>query len=244
MIHSIYPIIIALQIFCIYHAYTNRTDAKWYIIVLFFPFIGSLIYLFVHFFNRSNIDQVSEGVKSTLVKNYTLDKLEKETKITGTVSNRIRFGEELMKAGNLTRARDVFASCLEGVHHDDTQVLLKLTEVNYELKDYDEVIKLENKLNDKKEFQYSNERCAMAWSHYHLNNLDRANEIFKDMNVNFSNYEFRIEYAYFLSLIGESQKAQELFYTLNDEIDSMEAYEKRLKKPIIKQLKGLKNKIF
>jgi len=38
----------ALQIFCIIHLLLKRRDYQWLYLLIFMPFIGALIYLFVH----------------------------------------------------------------------------------------------------------------------------------------------------------------------------------------------------
>ena len=39
-----YTPILILQVFCLYHAYKNKSENWWYFLILMFPLIGSLIY--------------------------------------------------------------------------------------------------------------------------------------------------------------------------------------------------------
>ncbi len=75
-----FPIIIMLQVVCLLHAYRNGSDQKWYWLILFYPIIGSIIYLYEHFYSRKNMADLSEGVKGVINSNYEIQKLEKEVK--------------------------------------------------------------------------------------------------------------------------------------------------------------------
>lgn len=151
-----YPIIMAIQAFCLYHAYSNKAEQKWFWIIIFFPFIGSIFYLYKNFYSSRNIDMVREEVKGTFVKNYTIDKLEKNLKFSNTFSNRMELADEHTRAGNYKRALDLYESCREGLYEDDTDLFQKLIRNNYLLENYNDVIKYGGQVTDYTEFNSSN----------------------------------------------------------------------------------------
>ena len=88
-----YTPILILQIFCLYHAYKSNSQQKWYWLIIFFPFFGSLLYLFDTFYTRGNIRSLTEGVKGMMNSNYRLEQLERELKFSDNVSNRVNLAD-------------------------------------------------------------------------------------------------------------------------------------------------------
>ncbi len=238
-----YPIVILLYAFCIYHAFTNKADQKWFWIILVFPFFGSVFYLYDTFYKRDKINDLKEEVKSTLVPDYKTNKLEKHLKYTDTVSNRIILADEYSRKGDFIQALSLYESCNEGLYKDDVHLLLKIIKNSYLLEDYKTAIEYGDKINGKKEFANSNEKAAYAWALHYENRNDDAVKNFEDLNVLYSNYEARLEYARFLGLIDKRSEAKSLMEELIDEIDSMDSYERKLKKSIYKVIKNAYNRI-
>lgn len=234
-----YTPIFLLQMFCLYHAYTSNTDRKWFWIIVFFPFIGSLIYLYDTFYTRNNMDNLSEGVKNAFIGNYKIDKLEKQLKYSDTVSNKIELADEHSLVGNNDRALTLYKSCLEGVHKDDSKLLIRILSNSYLKKDYSSAIHYGEQIVDKKLFNNSEEKLALAWSYYYDDKIDKAEEKFKEMDIRFSNYKQRLEYSNFLNLTNRPDESSSMLKDLMDEIDSMDNYEKRSKKQIYKEIKRM-----
>lgn len=237
-----FPLIMALQAFCLYHAYSNKTNQKWYWIILFFPFIGSLIYLYSNFYSRRNLDTVTEGVKETFVKNYTIDKLERNLKFSNTFSNKMELADEYHKVGQFERALELYDSCKEGIHEDDPLLLTKLIRNHYALKNFETVTQYGSRLIDDREFKSSEENSMYAWSLSEIGNQEKAIEVFEELDIQFSNYQSRVDYIQFLIHIEYHSQAREKINTLLEELESMDSYEKSLNKAIIKEVKYL-NKI-
>ncbi|MGK0316704.1 MAG: hypothetical protein ACI86M_002939 [Saprospiraceae bacterium] len=238
-----YPLVVLLYAFCIYHAYTNKADQKWFWIILIFPFFGSSFYLYDTFYRRDEINVIKEEVKSTLVPDYKSNKLEKHLKYTDTVTNRIVLGDEYSRKGNYVEALALYNSCNEGLYKDDVHLLLKILKSNYLLDDYKAVIAFGDKIKQKKEFTNSNEKAAYAWALYYENRNEEALKNFEDLNISYSNYESRLEYARFLNLLDKRHETKSLIEEMLEEIESMDSYEKKLKKAIYKEIKNAYSRI-
>ncbi len=238
-----YPLVILLYAYCIYHAYTNKADQKWFWIILIFPFFGSAFYLYDTFYRRDEINDIREEVKNTLVSDYKTNKLEKHLKYTDTVSNRVILGDEYTRKGDYIQALSLYNSCNEGLYKDDVHLLLKIVKSNYLLEDYKGVIESGDKLKQKKEFANSNEKAAYAWALYYENRSEEALKNFEDLNRSYSNYECRLEYVKFLSLTDKSNEAKSLIEKMLEEIESMDSYEKKLKKAVYKEIKSTYSRI-
>lgn len=238
MIRFYSPILI-LQGFCLYHAYRNSKDWTWIMIILFLPLVGSLIYLYKHFYSRRKIENISEGIKTSFVSNYKIDKLEKELKYSDTVFNKTQLADAHFENNNIERAAELYQSCLESsIHKSDTELLLKVMKTSYMLKDYKTVIKHGKTISKLKEFQNTEEKIALAWSYHYEGDKEMAEKTFQEMDVRFSNYLHRVEYSKFLNETLKKDEGIAILEELLDEIDSMDPQERRQKKDIYRSIKS------
>ena len=239
-----YPLIIIIQAFCVYHAYTNRSEQKWFWVIIFFPFIGCLIYLYHHFYSRRNYENIKEGIKGTLIKNYTLDKLEEKVRFSDTFANKLELAKEHINVGNNDRAIEILNSCSKNHFEDDPTLNTHLLHVHYLNEDYEKAVKYGNTLEGNREFQKSNEIVAYAWANYKTGNIEKAKSIFEKLDTRYSNYPQRLEYVYFLIEYQGNEAAEEVLNELMVEINSMDSYERKINKQIIGKIKYLNREIY
>ncbi len=184
-----YPFVIMIQIFCLYHAYTNKTEQKWFWIIVIFPFVGSLFYLYDHFYSRRNLELIKEEVKGSLIQNYSIDKLEQKVKFSQTYANKLELANEHLNIGNLDRAIEIFESCNRGTYRNDVHLNMKLMQSYYLKENHEKVLEYGEPIVGKKEFSNSPAKIALAWSNYRLGRVDDAEKLFSAMDIKFSNYE-------------------------------------------------------
>ena len=238
-----YPLVILIQAFCLYHAYTHKSDGKWFWIILFFPLVGGLAYLYVHFYNKKNLTNLKEGVKETLTENYRLKKLQQQVAFSDTHSNRMALGTEHMILGNLEKALEIFTSCQTGVYQEDIDLNKKLLQVQYLKDNYKEAINYGNKIINEPEFKHSDEMTAYAWALHKTGQTAEAEEIFDKMDVNYCNYKNRLEYCYFLEETKGANQARVKLDELLREISEMDTYERKVNKKEIQGIKYLDRQI-
>jgi len=238
-----YPVIIIIQLFCLYHASTNKHDQKWFWIILFFPGIGSLIYLYYHFYNRKNIEGLKEGLKHSLITNYAIDKLEKQAEFSPTYSNKLELAKEHLKVGNNEKAVEILETFDSSSFHNDYTRLQHLLIGYFQLENYYKVIEIGDQLIQIKEFNNSDEMVAYAWAYFLTGKDDKANELFEKLDAKYCNYEQRLEYAHFLFECDRKLDAQKKIDELLLEISAMDSYEKRLNKTAIRDIKAYSRKI-
>ena len=236
MIRFYSPIFI-LQLFCLYHCYTSRSEQKWYWLIIFFPFFGSLIYLYHAFYSRRNLDRLTEGVQQVFNSNYRIEKLERELAFSDTVRNKTVLADEHVVAGNYERAIELYRSALNGIYQNDPAVIRKLIRACYLQEDYESAIEYGNQLEGKAAFRNATERIALAWSHYHTGQYNEAELIFKNMDARFTNYEHRLGYARFLKLSQREEESHNLLREMLEELESMNRQEKRFKRDIHREIR-------
>ncbi len=229
-----YPLIFLLQGYCLYHAYKNGSQQKWYWIIVFLPFIGSMIYLYENFYNRRNVAQIQETVKTTFVANYQVDKLKGQLKYSDTESNRVALAEEYINQRDYDRAIET----LNPLPNKGSHIIMMLMFCSYHQAEYNQVIKYAKLIEDKKEFKNTQEMAALAWSYHHTGQPDLAKQTFDQLDRSFCNYNFRLDYVQYLNETGDNTAARALSDTLLDELGSMDSYELSMKKGIYKQIKA------
>lgn len=242
----IYSLIGIAQIFCLYHAFTKKKEMYWYFIIIFLPMIGTLAYLYVHFFTKSTISNVTdtiESIKGKMDKNYEIEKLLNQAKYTDTISNKIRLADAYASKQQYGQAIALYNSCLKGYNADDLPTLEKLMVAYYFSDDFENTIKIGNQLNTNPLFKNSESRITYAWSLYFDGQEEKAEEVFKAMDIRYGNYVHRTEFAKFLIDLGRAKEALGILQTLEEEIDGMDRPEKRQKSQISADLKKLKRSI-
>lgn len=237
--HLYSMLILGLQAFCLYHAYQKKEANYWYFLIILFPIVGCLIYLFHAFYSKSNVNNLKEEISNTIDTSRKLNQLKSKLKHSDTISNRLALADEHMKLKNYQEAFEVYKTCLEGIYDSDPQVLKRLVASSYFSKNYELTIEYAAQLANSKEFEDSMEKAFFAMANHQLGNIERANSIFSEMNHPFSNYPQRLEYLGFLIEIGNNDKAIELTETIIDEIESMDREEKSGKRVYLNQAKQL-----
>jgi len=125
--------IVILQVICIIHAIRNRnTNSIW--IILFFPLIGSIIYLATEVRGtgrRGGGRKLAGQIVDVVQPNRRLIALRQQLEHAPTVENRLALAEECAKHKLYDEALELYATT--GVHKDDPEVLKKRAGVQFEM---------------------------------------------------------------------------------------------------------------
>lgn len=232
-----YTPVLILQAFCLYHAFKNHNDYKWFLLIIFLPIIGCIIYLYLHFANKISVEGIKEEVKQVVNSNYKIEQLEKESQITDTFSNKIKLAQEYLNKARYSEALDILETCQEGIHKDDPELLIALVKAYYLNQQYQKAIEAGQKLKNNLEFKDSVEKIAYAWSLSKAGQKEKAFETFEEMDMPYSKYPHRLEFSRFLIEENRVGEAKEKLEELLDEISHMDGYEKRQKRGIQNEIK-------
>lgn len=241
--YGYYTPVLILQGFCLFHSYKNNTHQKYYWLIIFVPLVGSLIYLYLNFYRKSMIEDVSDGLKGVINSNYHVEKLERETKFTDTMSNKKQLAKQYLNKGRVVEAIDLLKSCLVGIHADDQEINKMLIQAYFVQKDYENCIKAGENVKNDYTFSNAEEKALLAWSYFFMGDAEKAETIFKSQDGLFSNYFQRLEYAKYLHHNQRTPDALNKLDKMIDEIDHMDNYERKLKSAILKEIKAYKNAI-
>jgi hypothetical protein len=123
--------VVALQIICIVHAIRSG-NASWIWIILFFPFVGSIVYLAtevrrVKHGGRKLVGQLVDVVQPS----RKLDALRVQLEHAPTVANRLALAEECVRHKLYDEALALYDTT--GAHKDDPEVLKNRATVQFEM---------------------------------------------------------------------------------------------------------------
>jgi hypothetical protein len=242
MYEYFYPLF-ALQAFCIYHAYKTRQDQKWYWMIIFFPYIGCLIYLYEAFYSRRTVSTITEGLKQVVNSNYRVEQLESAVKFNNSAQNKLALADAYCAIGRNAEAVSLYTDCLTGHLADDSSLRIRLLRAYYLNDQLEDAVRLGAELAGDKAFRNSEERISLALAYHRLGNNDMATREFEAMDRTFTNFEHRHAYAQYLLVTGRKEEARAKVSELLSEIDMMKDLERRTHREAIGKIRGLSRQL-
>ncbi|HEY8937946.1 MAG TPA: hypothetical protein VIM65_22140 [Cyclobacteriaceae bacterium] len=119
MLLEYYSPLLILQGFCLYHAYKNHAEQRWYWLIMFLPGIGCIIYLYQNFYSSRNIKNIEQGLKQVVNSNYKIEQLEKSLRFVDNYANKLNLADAYMDHGRFKEAVDLYQGCLNSFMADD-----------------------------------------------------------------------------------------------------------------------------
>ena len=242
MYEYFYPLL-ALQAFCIYHAYKTRQEQKWYWMIIFFPYVGCLIYLYEAFYSRRTVSNLTEGLKQVVNSNYRLEQLEAAVKFSNSAQNKMNLADAYVAFGRNPEAISLYQECLTGYMSDDSSLKLKLLHAFYQNGQYSECIELGRQLSADKTFANALERISLAQAYSKAGQPDAATREFEAMDRPFTNFEHRYAYARHLADLGDVAGAREKVNEVLSEKEMMKSLERRTHREAISKIRDLSRQL-
>ncbi|WP_276481628.1 PLDc N-terminal domain-containing protein [Paraflavitalea pollutisoli] len=234
---NFYYITGAIQVICVIHCIRKGNQQKWIWIIVFLPLIGGIAYIFTEMFSRRDVQQVQANLGSILNPTGTVRKLEENLRFSDTFNNRMALADAYLATGETSRALDLYEGSYTGAFTENEDLLKQLI-IAYSLqKQYEKVIPLAKKLYKTPSFARSKTHILYAIALEHTGNSQLADQEFKGMNVRFSYFEARYEYAQFLQRAGRAQEARDVLKALIDEAGHLSPRERSLNRQWIGQAK-------
>lgn len=236
---GLYTPVFLLQAFCVYHAYRNNVEQRWYWLILFFPLVGCIIYLVQNFNSASTLKSLEENVKAAVISNYKIEQLEKALRFSDNIKNKINLADEYVSVARYGDAISLYESCLQGFMAEDPLLNMKMLNVHFMNGDYNAAVKYGDNLKSEKTFKNSEARVVYAWSLSQTGQNELAETIFDEMDKSFTNYYHRKEYCKFLIKTEKIELAKEKLFDLVQEFDHIRGPERRLNRDIFREIKDM-----
>jgi len=199
-----YYLIIALQVFCIYHAIKNKSEYYWYFLILFLPAIGGIIYLVTQVFNKKDLDVVQHEIVSVINPTKKVNDLRKKVEFADTFQNRVNLGDALYEIHDYHAGIGEYEIALNGNYNQDTGVIKKLVEGYYKTSQFEKVIFCAKKINTTPDFKASKSQFLYGLALEEQGRSDEAEENLKPIDQRYSNYQERYTLAEFLIKKGKT----------------------------------------
>lgn len=208
-------IVVAIQVFFAMHAIKTGRNS-WLFIILFFPFVGSMIYLFSEYLPEMKrgrtIGGTADTIANTLVPTRRLKHLQDTLAFSDTVANRQQLAHEYVKLGAYEEAIPLYKSCLEGVYENEPDIKMDIARAHFKRGAYDDaldwLIRIEEENPD---FEKQEHMKLIAESYRKLDEHAEAREAYEDLVRFHPNEENTCQYGIFLREIGDMEKAKETF---------------------------------
>ncbi len=188
-------LIVALQSYCIYHAYKNRKPYYWYFLVFFIPVFGSLIYIITQVYNRNDTEKIQGEITSIINPTGKIKDLEKRLEFSDTYTNRIELADAYIQNMDMPNAILNYKKTLEDTVQDAMYSQQQLVLCYFQLKDYLGVIEHAEVIKDKSEFKGSKQQFCYGLALKELDKLEEAEVQLKQIDRPYSNYAERLELA-------------------------------------------------
>ncbi|PZX44464.1 hypothetical protein LX97_01482 [Nonlabens dokdonensis] len=234
-----YYLTIALQIYCFYHAYQNRSELYWYAIIFFLPVIGCLIYVFLKIINKKDSNVIGEEITTAINPGKRIKDLIEKVEFADTFSNRLALADAYLQRKEYENALENYEVLLDGAHKNDTYLQEQLVITNYHLKNYESVIELAKPLKANSENRALKVIFYLGLSYKALDKFNNAEKNLRALDIRYSNYPERLVLAQFLLEREKVDDAKELVSELLSEHNYMSKPNKRIYRDTFMKVKKL-----
>lgn len=214
-----YYFIIAFQAFCIYHAYKNKNNYYWFLIIFFIPLIGCIIYLFTQVINKKDVTNITEEITTIINPTKKIKDLEKVLEFSNTFQNRINLADAYQLNNDYNNAILQYEKALESNFKEEPHTLNKLIRCYFKTNNFDKVINYSQKINLEKDFKGTVYFLGLALEQ--KGEFDKAEMQLLKIDIRYSNYNERLELSNFLIRRNKKDKAKEILNEIISEIKSM-----------------------
>lgn len=123
-------LIVAVQLFFAVHC-LRRGKPAWIFVILFFPLVGSLVYLLVEYLPemraRDSLGVTAQKVKERINPAAEIQRLEDQVALSNSLNNRLALARAYVRAGRTDDAIAIYQQSLTGLYADDPLVLAELS---------------------------------------------------------------------------------------------------------------------
>jgi len=242
MIRFYTPVLI-LQIFCLYHAYKNRKDYFWYLLILMLPLFGAIIYLFTQVFNKTDMEKVTDEIATVMIPSKKVKDAEKQLAFSDTFQNRVALADAHFENGNYEAASTHYEAALKGNFQKDFYVITQIISAMSQSQKYEEVIRLAEEIKNNHEFKNSKAQYIYGLALDKIGRIEEAEANLKTIDQRYSNYEERLVLAQFYDKNGKRDKAIEILDEIIMESQHMTSHNRKTYRHIVSNVKKFREEL-
>lgn len=214
-----YYLILALQIYCLYHLYKNKNQYYWFFIILFIPVLGSLVYIFLHVINKKDVSAIKDEMVNIINPTKKILDLEKRLEFSETFQNRVDLADAYLEIGDYPNAILNYEKALDSNFKNDVYTINQLIKAFFFTDNFEKVIEYSEKIKSNTEFRKSQYFYGVSLDN--LNRFDEAEVELQKTDLNYSNYNERLYFASFLVRRNKNEEAKEVLQRMMRESENM-----------------------
>lgn len=234
-----YYLIVALQVYCIYHMYKNRNSFYWVFLIIFLPLIGSAIYLITQVYNKQDAEKITSEIAHIIHPTKKIADLEKRLQFSETYQNRVNLANAYLQNKDYNNALPHYLEALNDSSQNDFYVASKLVEVYYLIEDYNNVVLYAEKIKDRLEFKKSRTQFIYGLAQEKLGHFESAESNLREIDIRYSFYEERLTLAKFLISREKVADAKDILEEVQNESQNMTKTNKRIYRATIQEVEKL-----
>ena len=234
-----YYLIVALQVYCIYHIYKNRNPFYWALLIIFLPLIGCAIYLITQVYNKQDAEKITSEITHIIHPTKKITDLEKRLQFSETYQNRVNLADAYLENKDYNKALPHYLEALNDSSQNDFYVASKLVEVYFLAEDYNNVVLYAEKIKDRMEFKKSRTQFIYGLAQEKLGHFESAESNLREIDIRYSFYEERLTLAKFLISREKVADAKEILEEVQNESQNMTKTNKRVYRATIQEVEKL-----
>lgn len=234
-----YYLIIALQVYCAYHCYTNRNNYYWYFAIIFLPLIGCLAYLFINVVRASEVNAVQDTIISAINPSKKITELEKKFRFSETFENQVALADAYLEAGHYDKSIEHYEASLKDVFQNDFYTLAQLTEAYYCSSRFNEAVACAEKIREFPKFKKSRAAFLYALAMEKIGHTEEAENFLEGFNAPYSRYQERLELSKFYIRHTKMKEAKVILQEIVFESERMSKSSFRQNRQLIQRAKEL-----
>ena len=214
----------ALNLYCLVHIIRSGRSTVWLAVVFFAPVVGALAYIILEVLPEMRHSRAGQKAVSDITKivdpNRDLRELTTQAARADTIANKSALAKECLDKGHFGEAKDLFESCLTGMHETDPDLMQGLALAQFELKEFAAAIDTLDRLRAANpEVTMPEGHLIFARAKEELGDSDAALEEYEALTAYYPGEEARCRYALLLQKAGRVREAKEQFQRLIARID-------------------------
>jgi len=232
---AIYVVSGLLSLGLIVHCIKTGRNTIWvYVLVVLmsFPFIGSLIYLGAEvlpgILGSRTSRRAMRGIRSTLDPEGELRRAENAMQVSGTVAARQKYADELVRLGRAAEALPIYQTCLTGLFADDPKLLLGYAHARFAAGDCSGARQTLDELIQKNpDFKSPDGHLLYARALEGEGNDEKALSEYATLAEYYPGVEAGVRYAGLLKRLGQRELARQTLKALLDRAKYAPAHYKK-----------------
>ena len=216
-----YYLIVAFQVFCVYHMYKNRNSYYWAFLIFFVPVIGCIIYLLTQVYNKRDAQKLTSEITHIINPTKKIKDLESKLEFSESYQNRVNLADAQLENKDYKNALSHYLKTLNDGYENDFYVNSKLVEAYFLNEDYNNAVVFADKIKDKVEYKQSKTQFICGLAYEKLGDFEAAEFNLKQIDIRYSFYDERVVLAEFYISRNKNEDAKTILEEIQKEAQHM-----------------------